>query len=67
MEYWSEVVKMGDKKPLKLKIKKKDSSTTTATPKAQVPATEHIPQTGGIKLVLKNAKIHIDQIIIRKK
>lgn len=87
MEYLSEVIKMSDrkplklkikkkenssdKKPLKLKIKKKESAPTTTIPEAQVSATEHTlqaqAQTGSVKLILKNAKIHIDQVIIRKK
>lgn len=63
-----------EKKVLKLTLKKPEATptptptpTTTPTPAAAPTPTPSVSTTGGvIKLILQNAKIHIDQVIIKR-
>ena len=72
-----DIKKMNEKKPLKLKLKKKplklklkkrrDEGSAPADSQPVVSATKmSLPVGGGIQIILKNAKIHAEKVIIKK-
>ncbi|MFH1835547.1 MAG: hypothetical protein ABH851_05115 [Methanobacteriota archaeon] len=58
------------KKPLKLKLRKKsveEGSTLEAVDEPIITAPQlSFPAGGGLQIILKNAKIHADKVIIKK-
>ncbi|MFH1788674.1 MAG: hypothetical protein ABH834_04785 [Candidatus Altiarchaeota archaeon] len=56
------------KKPLRLTLKKKDDGAQLAPAQAVASVPElSLPAGGGIQIILKNAKIHADKVIIKKR
>lgn len=57
-----------NRKPLKLKLKKKEGEAPAQTRGQSILSAPELslPAGGGIQIILKNAKIHADKVIIKK-